>query len=127
MQGGAGGCSRVLGTGREQRADKDERRAVELPRSRFSIATLSPQPVHTPSPLPPHHTQAVSVEDEEFCAIPMGGCLPVHPQRVVGVGGTAGMVHPSTGYMVSRVLGAAPLVADAIIDQLSSGGWVGGG
>lgn len=31
-------------------------------------------------------------------------------------------MHPSTGYMVSRVLGAAPLVADAIIDQLSSGG-----
>ncbi|KAI3438710.1 hypothetical protein D9Q98_001130 [Chlorella vulgaris] len=64
--------------------------------------------------------KVLSVEDEEFCAIPMGGCLPVHPQRVIGVGGTAGMVHPSTGYMVSRVLGAAPLVADAIVDQLSS-------
>lgn len=63
------------------------------------------------------------MEDEEFCAIPMGGCLPVHPQRVIGVGGTAGMVHPSTGYMVSRVLGVAPLIADAIVDQLSSGGW----
>lgn len=37
-----------------------------------------------------------------------------------------GMVHPSTGYMVSRVLGAAPLVADAIIDQLSSGWWLAG-
>ena len=57
----------------------------------------------------------------------MGGCLPVVPQRVIGVGGTAGMVHPSTGYMVSRVLGAAPLVADAIVDQLSSGGWEGVG
>lgn len=64
--------------------------------------------------------KVVSVEDEEFCAIPMGGCLPARPQRVIGVGGTAGMVHPSTGYMVSRVLGAAPLVADAIIEQLSS-------
>lgn len=31
-----------------------------------------------------------------------------------------GMVHPSTGYMVSRVLGAAPTVADAIVDQLCS-------
>ena len=71
---------------------------------------------HPPSP------QAVTVEDEEFCAIPMGGCLPVRPQRVIGVGGTAGMVHPSTGYMVSRVIGAAPLIADAIIDQLSAGG-----
>ncbi|PSC67972.1 Lycopene beta chloroplastic [Micractinium conductrix] len=64
--------------------------------------------------------KAVTVEDEEFCAIPMGGCLPVRPQRVIGVGGTAGMVHPSTGYMVSRVIGAAPLIADAIIDQLSA-------
>ncbi|MEW5318362.1 MAG: hypothetical protein WDW38_009587 [Sanguina aurantia] len=35
-------------------------------------------------------------------------------------GGTAGMVHPSTGFMVARTLGAAPTVADAIIDQLSS-------
>lgn len=82
----------------------------------------SPPPTRPPPSLP----QVLSVEDEEFCAIPMGGCLPVHPQRVIGVGGTAGMVHPSTGYMVSRVLGAAPLVADAIVDQLSSGecdGW----
>jgi hypothetical protein len=27
----------------------------------------------------------------------MGGVLPTHPQRVLGIGGTAGMVHPSTG------------------------------
>lgn len=27
----------------------------------------------------------------------MGGVLPVIPQRVLGIGGTAGMVHPSTG------------------------------
>nr|WJE87832.1 lycopene beta-cyclase [Chlorella sorokiniana] len=64
--------------------------------------------------------KVLSIEEEEFCAIPMGGVLPMRPQRVIGIGGTAGMVHPSTGYMVSRVLGAAPLVADAIIDQLSS-------
>lgn len=62
--------------------------------------------------------KVISVEDEEYCAIPMGGVLPTLPQRVIGVGGTAGMVHPSTGYMVSRVLGATPVVADAIIDQL---------
>jgi lycopene beta-cyclase len=62
--------------------------------------------------------KVVAVEDEEYCAIPMGGTLPKLPQRVIGVGGTAGMVHPSTGYMVSRVLGAAPMVADAIVEQL---------
>lgn len=27
----------------------------------------------------------------------MGGALPTLPQRVLGLGGTAGMVHPSTG------------------------------
>lgn len=62
----------------------------------------------------------VSIEEEEYCAIPMGGCLPKVPQRVIGIGGTAGMVHPSTGYMVSRVLGAAPAVSDSIVEQLSS-------
>lgn len=61
-----------------------------------------------------------ALEEEEYCAIPMGGALPMVPQRVIGVGGTAGMVHPSTGYMVSRVLGAAPTVADAIVEELSA-------
>lgn len=61
-----------------------------------------------------------AMEEEEYCAIPMGGVLPMLPQRVIGVGGTAGMVHPSTGYMVSRVLGAAPTVADAIVEELSA-------
>ncbi len=50
----------------------------------------------------------------------MGGVLPTHPQRVLGIGGTAGMVHPSTGFMVSRMLGAAPQLADSIVEQLSS-------
>jgi hypothetical protein len=49
----------------------------------------------------------------------MGGVLPTHPQRVLGIGGTAGMVHPSTGFMVSRMLGVAPTIADGIIDQLA--------
>lgn len=62
------------------------------------------------------------IEEEEYCLIPMGGVLPVHPQRVLGVGGTAGMVHPATGFMVSRMLGVAPTIADAIIDQLARPG-----
>lgn len=60
------------------------------------------------------------VEEEEFCLIPMGGVLPTNPQRVLGIGGTAGMVHPSTGYMVARMLGAAPTLGDAIVEQLMS-------
>lgn len=41
--------------------------------------------------------QVKAIEEEEYCLIPMGGVLPKHPQRVLGIGGTAGMVHPSTG------------------------------
>ncbi|GER52534.1 lycopene beta-cyclase [Striga asiatica] len=59
-----------------------------------------------------------SIEEDEHCVIPMGGPLPVLPQRVIGIGGTAGMVHPSTGYMVARTLAAAPIVASAIVRYL---------
>lgn len=67
-----------------------------------------------------HHygVKVTGVIEEEFCLIPMGGVLPTYPQRVIGVGGTGGHVHPSTGYMVARTLGVAPVVADAIIEQL---------
>ena len=41
--------------------------------------------------------QVKAVEEEEDCLIPMGGVLPRVPQRVLGIGGTGGMVHPSTG------------------------------
>ncbi|XP_047320006.1 lycopene beta cyclase, chloroplastic [Impatiens glandulifera] len=61
-----------------------------------------------------------SIEEDERCVIPMGGPLPILPQRVVGIGGTAGMVHPSTGYMVARTLAAAPIVANAIVRYLGS-------
>ncbi|KAK9671158.1 hypothetical protein RND81_12G010300 [Saponaria officinalis] len=61
-----------------------------------------------------------NIEEDERCVIPMGGPLPVIPQRVVGIGGTAGMVHPSTGYMVARTLAAAPIVANAIVRYLGS-------
>lgn len=62
-----------------------------------------------------------AVTEEEFCLIPMGSQLPTIPQRVLGIGGTAGMVHPSTGYMVARMLAAAPTLADAICDELNGG------
>ncbi|XP_007028557.2 PREDICTED: lycopene beta cyclase, chloroplastic/chromoplastic [Theobroma cacao] len=62
-----------------------------------------------------------SIEEDEHCVIPMGGPLPVLPQRVVGIGGTAGMVHPSTGYMVARTLAAAPIVAESIVRCLDPG------
>ena len=58
--------------------------------------------------------------EEEYCLIPMGGVLPRRDQRVIGIGGTAGMVHPSTGYMVARMLGAVPQLADRVVDEVSS-------
>lgn len=67
-----------------------------------------------------------AIEEDERCVIPMGGPLPVIPQRVVGIGGTAGMVHPSTGYMVARTLAAAPIVANSIVSYLGSEGGVSG-
>ena len=59
------------------------------------------------------------IHEVERCLIPMGGALPRLPQRTVGIGGAAGMVHPSTGYMVARALGAAPGLGDAIVDALA--------
>nr|QSQ68576.1 chloroplastic lycopene beta cyclase [Puya raimondii] len=61
-----------------------------------------------------------SIEEDERCVIPMGGPLPLLPQRVLGIGGTAGMVHPSTGYMVARTLATAPIVANSIVRYLGS-------
>lgn len=59
------------------------------------------------------------IEEDEVCVIPMGGVLPVLPQRTLGIGGTAGMVHPSTGYMVARTLATAPLIAQSIVNYLN--------
>lgn len=36
------------------------------------------------------------LHEDERCLIPMRGVLPRHPQRTLGIGGSAGMVHPST-------------------------------
>ncbi|KAF5204490.1 Lycopene beta cyclase protein [Thalictrum thalictroides] len=60
------------------------------------------------------------VIEEEKCLIPMGGPLPRIPQSVMGMGGTAGVVHPSTGYMVARTMALAPVLANVIIECLGS-------
>lgn len=65
-------------------------------------------------------TQVNQVVEEEYCLIPMGGVLPKRDQRVIGIGGTAGMVHPSTGYMVARTLGAVPQLADRVVDEVAA-------
>jgi lycopene cyclase-like protein len=61
------------------------------------------------------------VLEEEHCLIPMGGVLPELPQRTLGVGGTAGMVHPSTGFMLSKTLLSSSLLAQVLADSLQQG------
>ena len=63
--------------------------------------------------------EVASVEEEEYCLIPMGGVLPTLPQRVLGVGGTAGMVHPSTGFMVSKTLLSVRGLVDTMAEELT--------
>ncbi|KAF5751709.1 hypothetical protein HS088_TW02G00726 [Tripterygium wilfordii] len=60
------------------------------------------------------------VLEEEKCLIPMGGPLPQIPQSVMAIGGTSGLVHPSTGYMVARTMAIAPVLAEAIAECLGS-------
>ena len=62
-----------------------------------------------------------SVEEEEYCLIPMGGVLPTLPQRALGVGGTAGMVHPSTGFMVAKTLLSVRSLVDTLAEELAGG------
>ena len=59
-----------------------------------------------------------SMDEEEFCYIPMGGPLPIPHQRIIGFGGANTMVHPSTGYNLCRtMMGAVPL-AQVIREEL---------
>jgi lycopene beta-cyclase len=59
-------------------------------------------------------TEVLAVHEEEFCYIPMGGAMPTRPQRVIGFGGSAGFVHPATGYMISRTMNLAAETANSI-------------
>ena len=63
-------------------------------------------------------TQVLAVHEEEFCYIPMGGAMPMLEQRVIGFGGSAGLVHPATGYMISRTMNLAAATAESIHDAL---------
>lgn len=67
--------------------------------------------------------EVLEVEEEEYCYIPMGGPLPAKDQRVVGFGGAAAMVHPSTGYHLCRAMMGAGSAARAIREELSSAEW----
>ena len=61
------------------------------------------------------------VLEDEHCWIEMGGGVPLRRQRHLAFGAAAGMVHPATGYLISRMLSTAPKFADAIAIGLESG------
>jgi len=58
---------------------------------------------------------------EEHCSIPMGLGLPVPGQPLVPFGAAGAMVHPASGYLISKVLRQADPVAESIVDGLASG------
>ena len=62
-----------------------------------------------------------SIQEEEYCYIPMGGNLPDLTQRVVAVGGAAATVHPSTGYQLCRMLAQSTDVCTALSSELKRG------
>lgn len=66
-----------------------------------------------------HGIKVTKVLEEEFCYIPMGGALPVKDQRIMGLGGAAVMVHPSTGYHLCRCMMGATAMAAAIQKEMS--------
>lgn len=53
----------------------------------------------------------------ERCVIPLDAPLP-GPDRVVRFGASAGMVNPSTGYLLARLVEAAPLLAASVAANL---------
>lgn len=64
--------------------------------------------------------KVIDVEEEEYCYIPMGGALPARDQRIIGFGGAAAMVHPSTGYHLCRALIAASDMVDAVEKEFAA-------
>ena len=62
------------------------------------------------------------VLDEEWSYIPIGGPLPLQTQGVVSFGAAANLVHPATGYSVSRSLKEAGRLAAELGPLLGAGG-----
>lgn len=60
------------------------------------------------------------VHDTERVLFPMNAPLPA-PQRVIGFGGAASMVHPPSGYLIGSALTFAPLLAAALRHGLDRG------
>jgi hypothetical protein len=64
----------------------------------------------------------LQVHEEEWSYIPVGGPLPAEGQAIAAFGAAANLVHPATGFSVSRSLREAPGVADAVAATLRTPG-----
>jgi lycopene cyclase-like protein len=60
-----------------------------------------------------------AVLDEEYCRIPLGTALPKKKQVVIPFGGAAAMIHPASGYLLSKVVEMAPRLAELIVESKS--------
>ncbi|KAG2438618.1 hypothetical protein HXX76_005167 [Chlamydomonas incerta] len=61
------------------------------------------------------------IHEEEWSYIPVGGPLPLPDQSVTAFGAAANLVHPATGFSVSRSFREAPQVADELQAALRDG------
>ena len=61
------------------------------------------------------------MKDEEYSFIPVGGPMPVRDQPLTAFGAAANLVHPATGYSISRMLEESEPFAQAIADVLPQG------
>jgi lycopene epsilon-cyclase len=58
------------------------------------------------------------VHEEEWSYIPVGGPLPLQDQTITAFGAAANLVHPATGFSVTRSLREAPKLAAQIAEAL---------
>ena len=63
--------------------------------------------------------QVLEVHEQEWSYIPVGGPLPLPDQPVAAFGAAAGLVHPATGYSITRSLREAPAMAAAVRQALA--------
>ncbi|KAJ9517000.1 hypothetical protein QJQ45_027358 [Haematococcus lacustris] len=68
-----------------------------------------------------HGIRVKKVHEEEWSYIPVGGPLPKGDQAVAAFGAAANLVHPATGFSVSRSFREAPRVADELAACIRAG------
>ncbi|KXZ48182.1 hypothetical protein GPECTOR_30g278 [Gonium pectorale] len=88
---------------------------------RFSAAEVADIAVVEGGSLTALTTKDGRIHEEEWSYIPVGGPLPLASQSVTAFGAAANLVHPATGFSVSRSFREAPGVADEIAAVLRDG------